>query len=131
MIRPLQAKDIPRLRELHAASGFAWEFPDLRSFLSAQVFVDENDIPVILIGARPMAEVVGIFDPAWETAGVKMAAFTALYGAVEADCRAAGIKEVVAWLPPQIAKAFSRRLRRHFSWVENRWACMVGFVRER
>lgn len=133
MIRRVEARDIPRLKELHAASGFDWPFPEFGpEFLTARVVVDENDQPVMLAAARKLAEVVMVVDPKWETPGLRMAAFEGVYESVERDLAQAGIPEVVAWIPPQLwdQKAFIRRLKRRFGWAESSWRELVGFVRK-
>lgn len=130
MIRPLQEKDIAGLKQLHAASGFAWPFPEFGpEMLSALVFVDQDDRPVMLVGARKMAEVFMIADPAWEKPAIRAAALDALYLETSAELKGYGIPEVVAWLPAQVAKKFARRLCRRFGFKENRWTCLIGFVR--
>lgn len=130
MIRPLCPKDISHLRKLHEQSGFAWDFPaDFSGFLSAQVYTDENDLPVMLIAARPIAEVVGVFSHEWENPATRMEALREMYAAVESDVRRTGIREVVSWLPPEVARSFGRRLRQVFGWVPHTWIAMCGWIR--
>lgn len=130
MIRNLRLSDVPRLKELQASCGIEWELPDFTSqeILSARVLVDDADRVVMFGGARKLAEVFAILDPTWESPGLREAAFTSLYGAVEHDLEVAGVNEVTAWMPPKVFKSFFRRLKRRFGWTQSRWINVTGFV---
>ena len=119
MIRNVEPKDLPKLRALHEATGFQWDFPE--GLLSAKVWVDANDEPRMLLGAKVIAEVVLIAGE--DKPGEKLAMLEALSAAVHEDIRRSGIREAVAWLPNSIYKPFSRRLAK-WGWKPSQYRTM-------
>jgi len=120
MIRRLEPRDIPRLRELHAATGFEWEFPE--NLLSARVWTDEKDVPLMLVGAKVIAEAVVISSTAG-TPGMRFQALQQMMREVEADVAKEGIEGACAWIPNVIWRSFSRRLK-SFGWKESGYRTM-------
>lgn len=129
MIRDLELKDVPRLKELHEAKPFRFDFPKLDELLTCKVFVDDNDVPKMMIGAQQGVEILLVSDPEWETPGMRMGMLRAMYVQVEDDLRRQGVKYVGASIPPEICKGFVRRLRREFGWINDQWTSVVGMVR--
>lgn len=121
MIRRVQEKDIPRLKELHAATGFEWDFPS--DMISAWVWADENDAPVMMAGARVLAEAVLISSKDGDPQQ-RLAILERLAEVTRRDVRELGIREAVAWLPDSIWRGFSRRLKR-FGWKAIKYRSMV------
>jgi len=118
-LRPLRDSDIPVLREMHAASGYAYDFPDLNGgmFEACAVVVDEQDKPIMAAAAERILQLYlfgGEGNPA-----VKLAAVRMLHDGLRPTLRQRGYQEANAFLPPQICKRFGRRLKQIFSWVEN------------
>lgn len=108
MIRLLQEKDIPRLRELEG--DFEWEFGDC---VGALVAVDENDRPVMYCGAWKRAEVHIALDPKWSTPGARLAFLHKIHSTMNDKLKRDGFEQVVTWFdekPTGAAKRFQKRL---------------------
>jgi len=120
MIRNVEEKDLPRLRELHKATGFEWEFPE--NLLSAKVWVDENDEPVMMVGAKVIAEAV-LISSKQQTPGMRLAILRELFDAVKNECMGNGITEAITWIPEVIWRPYSRRLK-GLGWVESKYKTM-------
>lgn len=108
MIRPIEAKDLPKLQELAG-----WEFgPD---FMAGLVLVDSQDAPVLYAGAWRLAEVHIAMDHQWSTPAARFLALKEIHVAMEKELKALHVKQAVTWFDK--AWAFSRRLERHLGWV--------------
>lgn len=114
------------MREMHAAAGFDWDFPE--DAISAYVWVDENDEPVVMAGGRVLAEAF-LISSQKETPQRRLEIIAQLMQVVGQDVARLGIREGVAWIPDSIWKAYSRRLKR-FGWKAIRYRSMVWKVRE-
>lgn len=125
MIRELQDKDLPLLREWHEATGFEWEFPE--QMFSARVWVDANDDPVMMIGAKIIAEAV-LISSKKETPGMRLAILKALFHEVRQECLAAGISEGITWVPDSIWKSYSKRLA-GMGWLKSKYRTMCFFTK--
>jgi len=121
-LRPYAEPDLAALRYLHAAQGFDYPFPDLSNplFLTKIVLTDETTESTHpqgkgIIGAallRLTAEAYLLLDPNSGTPRNRWQHLLALHAATESDAIQRGLEDVHAWLPPQIAKQFGRRLTR-------------------
>ena len=123
-IRPYLQADRPRIEQLHAQQGFAFEFPNLEDPLFHVRLVCERDGKIVAAAfAQLTAEVFGFFD---SEAGTPHERYQNLLGLHEVGCRAAwypgGLSTIHAWLPPQIEKSFGRRLMR-LGWRKSLWPC--------
>ncbi len=119
-IRPLNpSSDIPSLRQMHELSGYAYEFPDLRGPLmeSVLVAVDENDIPVAAIAAERILQAYLLMSDDLHPAA-KMRVIRSFHEQLAIELRAKHYKNLEAFLPPQIAESFGRRLMKSFGWVK-------------
>ena len=114
---------------MHEAKPFRFDFPELSELLTCKVFVDSNDVPVMMIAAQQEVEILLLSDPKWETPGMRMGVLRAMYVQVEDELRRQGVKYVSASVPPQICKGFVRRLRREFGWLSDQWTSVAGRVR--
>jgi hypothetical protein len=125
VVRKLRESDIPLLKEIHAQSGFSYSFPDLLSdeFVDVEVRTDEHDRPVMAVAARKTVEVYLWVDNRWRTPRWRMAALVEIHEAARARLAELGFRDLHSWLPPQVAKAFGRRLSRVFGWAPSRWQC--------
>lgn len=125
-VRELCGKDVERLRELHAASGFAYDFPDLnrREFTILRCLVDESDAVVQAVLVRNTCELFFIGDSLWRTPKWRFESFRLLHEHIRIACHDYGYTDAHAWIPPQLAKSFTRRLMRGFGWCLNPWACL-------
>lgn len=122
-VRELEPRDIPRIKELHALSGFDYELPDLLSneFERVTVVVDENDVPQMWIAARRSIELFLGLDPQWRNPRWRLDALMLGHEDMRAELEWRGWKDVVAFLPPEVEKSFGRRLERLFYWAKGRW----------
>jgi len=126
LIRALESRDIPHLRKLHAATGYVWDFPE--DLLSARVWADENDLPLMLVAAKLVVEGVVISSNAG-TPGMRLEMLGRMMREVLRDADKAGIAEGFAWIPNEIWKSFSRRLRA-WGWKPSNYKTMAIQVRE-
>lgn len=121
----MQSEDVPVLRKLYEEHGFEYDFPDLEQdeFFAKLVLVDEDDVPRQAILMRITAEMFLLQDKNWETPGIRNEAFARIHEAARRVADAVGVKDVHAWLPPEIEKSFGRRLKTRFGWVQQLWPC--------
>ena len=121
-VRDFEPRDLAALRRIFEAQQFEYDFPEDPSiFTSIRVLVDETDTPVMALAARPTVEMFMFMDPTWRTPGWRSAAFTTLHEDMRQQLIQRGYTDVHAWLPPEIAKSFGRRLMRTFGWVKQLW----------
>ena len=114
--RPLRDSDIPTLRELAQASGYP--YPDLAGPLEAVVVLaDDEDQPVMAVAAKRLVELY-LWCGKGMTPHENIAALRLLHEGMMEELKAKGYDEVNAFLPPQIAGKFGRRLVRTFGWVK-------------
>jgi hypothetical protein len=120
-IREYDDADFAVLRRMHASQGFAYPFPDLRDpiFVSKLVLEDDGGRPAMASLARLTCEMYLLVDrdgircrgaTAATSPRELYAQLLALHDAGERDLIARGLDDAHAWLPPQIAKRFGRRL---------------------
>ncbi len=123
--RDLQSADLPRLQELFAAQGFEYEFPDLQSaqFIVKRVLVDDNGVILGAIAARQTVELFLLADPTWQTPRWRLEALRLQHEDMRQQLAVRGIRDAHAWLPPQICRAFGRRLLKSFGWRKQMWDC--------
>lgn len=119
-IRPLRGSDLPILERMHADCGFAYSMPKPSLIEAAFVVADENDQPIQVAIAERTVQLylLGSRDG---HALAKMEGIRQLHDALREKLAAKGYKSADAWLPPQIEKAFGRRLMKSFSWLRNTW----------
>ena len=134
LVREYRESDLDSLRAMHAAQGFAYEFPDLGNplFVSKVVLAarrgdgwdreraGETSEEQILGAAllRLTAEAYLLLDPREGSPRDRMCHLLALQSAVAQDAWRKGLDDVHAWLPPRIAKQFGRRLER-LGWLRD------------
>jgi hypothetical protein len=135
-VREYKQSDLAQLEAIHASQGFDYAFPDLSNplFVTKLVLTDadadknrrqdadatETANEKILAAAflRLTAETYLLLDP---NAGVprdRWQSLLALHAATQRDAWHRGLEDVHAWLPPQIAKKFGRRLQR-LGWIRD------------
>jgi hypothetical protein len=169
-IREYTPDDFEALRQMHAAQGFGYPFPDLQSpmFVSNLVLEEEfaedgaedahpekaenggrevaggDSLPelsprrrvssgkssrvTMAILQRLTAETYLLHDPAAGTPRQRWQNFLALHDAALRDGAARGLDDAQAFLPPQIARSFGRRLAR-LGWTRDPWPCFSRRVR--
>ena len=128
-VREYEEADLEALRQIHARQGFDYPFPDLRDplFVTKLVMEDESREEAGersekgIMGAallRVTAEAYLLLDPKTGTARERWNRVLELHGATEQDAWRRGLEDVHAWLPPEIAEKFGRRLAR-LGWVRD------------
>lgn len=116
-------EDRAALEALHEAQGFDYALPALdneRIWITRQVVLDSNGVPVQAVLGRLTSEVYFLGDPtscSRMTAGRRLLALEAI---ATAAAQRAGIIDTSAWLAPDIAKKFGRQLGAR-GWRENLW----------
>lgn len=119
--RDLEFQDEPQLREIHAASGLDYEFPNLGSPLYVVKKVVEVDGRVVVAAAaRLTVEVSVLCDSEWLTPAFRLKAFEVLHEEMRRELKNKGLEDCHAWLPPQM-KNFARRLCKYFGWGKSNW----------
>jgi hypothetical protein len=111
MIRNIREDDIPRLREL----GFEHEFG--ADFMEGVVAVNENDIPVMFVGAWSRAEVHMAIDKEWGTPGSRLALFQQVHCEMEKELKSRSVGQVVTWFGGEL-KSFKKRLQK-LGWIKS------------
>ena len=107
MMRPLEDSDIPEVRRLYADSDHQDGWPDFGYMEDAQVVVEDGKI-VAVAAARMVPEMILILGkghPAARLYWLKL-----LHGRMLEFLRERGLKRAIAFVPPQIEKAYARRL---------------------
>jgi hypothetical protein len=143
VVRAYQARDLEELRRIHAAQGFGYVFPDLGNplFLTKLVLAEdepgreealaeqacrdgaqESCAPTgRIVGAallRLTAEAYLLLDPEAGTPRRRWEWLLGLHGAMERESARRGLEDVHAWLPPEIAAKFGKRLTK-LGWVRD------------
>ena len=122
-VRSYTDADLEHLRAMHAAQGFAYEFPDIDDplFLVREV-VEADGRPRMAALLRLTAETYLLADPADGTPRERWGWLTALHESASHAARSRGLADVQAFLPPRIARGFGRRLNR-MGWHRDPWPC--------
>ncbi len=123
VIRQYTEADLEALRRMHQAQGFNYPFPtDLgdRIFLTKIVLEDGAGTPVMAALVRLTAEVYLLMDPGAGSPRERWDRLLALHAVAERDARARGLADAHAFLPPQVERAFGRRLRK-LGWARDPW----------
>ena len=136
-IREYTPADLDALRRMHASQGFDYPFPDLTDpiFVSKLIVEDDSGRAAMASLARLTCEMYLLIDRGGEVAAAGAPSFAlsakggsclgrskaqlarerwtqllALHAAGERDLVARGLDDAHAWLPPEIARRFGRRL---------------------
>ncbi len=119
-IREYKSEDLAALRAIHAAQGFDYALPDPGNPLFVTKLVLADDARQTLGAAllRLTAEAYLLLDPRAGTPRQRWQALLALHEAARRDASVRGLEDVHAWLPPQIARTFGRRLER-LGWIRD------------
>jgi hypothetical protein len=129
LVRTYEEKDLDALRRIHAAQGFGYAFPDLANppFLTKLVLEDSREVcggpesePSVVAAAllRLTAEAYLLLDPKAGTPRQRWEWLLGLHAATEQDALRRGLEDVHAWLPPEIAAKFGKRLTK-LGWVRD------------
>lgn len=126
-VREYQEGDLEELKRIHGAQGFSYAFPDLENplFMTKLVLVEEDsgaeEAGEKIVGAallRLTAEAYLLLDPKAGTPRERWGWLFGLHGVTEREAVRRGLEDVHAWLPPEIAGKFGRRLMK-LGWVRD------------
>lgn len=120
--RKMNPHDLERMKALARAE---FDLPDLSSnnFLVKRVL---ESGPRIIAGAaaRMTTEVFIWVDREWESPRFRFEAFKFLHEQMRAELKEKGVADVHAWVPPEIERAFGRRLMQ-LGWQRPLWTDFV------
>ena len=124
--RDYTTEDAPTVERWHAASGFEFIEPREDEAYATRKVALYQGRPAAIGFARMTVEIYGYVDPELSPA-MKLEALRVLHQAIGAELKRQGIRTAHAWLPPTIAKAFGRKLRKFFGWNQPHaaWPCYV------
>lgn len=127
-VRFFRQEDLPAIEQMHRAQGLEYELPDLADPLYFIKLVGEQDGKIVNAAvAHLTAEIYFLADNETGTPRQRFDNFLTLH---EAGCHAAyhqgGLSDLHAWLPPQVAKPFGRRLMK-LGWKRPLW---TSFAKE-
>lgn len=112
-IREYKESDLEQLKAIHARQGFDYPFPDLSNPLFvSRLLLSQNDGKIL--GAallRLTSEAYLLLDPNEGSPRDRWQSLVTLHFATHRDAWRRGLEDVHAWLPPQIATRFGRRLQ--------------------
>ena len=113
IVRQFEPGDMDEVRRIHGLCGFDYALPDFsgKEFVSRRVVQDRNGIGMAAF-LRLSAEAFLIADPQWKTPAWRMEALRQVQAVCTGDARHAGVAEVEAFLPPELAEKFGKRLTR-------------------
>lgn len=136
-VQDLTALDWPLVERWHEQGGFGYPLPQpfaeddgetkLCEAFAAMKLVIDGTRPVGAALARMTVEIYGFCDPAWGTPAMRLEMLRVLHQSIAAEMKKQRIRTAHAWLPPQVAKSFGRRLKKLFRWNEPAadWRCLV------
>src|SRR6266700_1214079 len=121
-IRAFCKEDTATLERMHRAQGFQYEFPDLDDPLNFLKIVGEENGCIVNAGiAHLTAEIFFLAD---NQTGTPRQRFDNLLTMERFGCQVAyqtgGLSDLHLWCPPEIEKAFGRRLLR-LGWRRPLW----------
>lgn len=120
MLREYRPADLAQLQRIYQAQGFTYPFPDLQKplFVSKLVLADRGRVE-IAICSRLTAEGYVLMDPEVGDPESRWAKLKQIHRAAELDLYHKGLEDVHCWVPPEMVKAFGRRLVRDLGWVRD------------
>lgn len=128
IIRPSRLSDVEELKAIHAAQGFAYDFPEWD--MGATVEIDGHVDRAVLI--RRTSEAYYLLrpkrNPTREEIKRELGIMLALHKELSGPLRRAGIPDVHAWIPPEISERFGK-LMLHMGWTRPLWPCYRFEVR--
>lgn len=125
--RVLEERDLPVLREIYDKLPYkftadpekpeAGGFPDFLSeeYVAADVVVDADDRPLMVVGAKRVVEMVMICDPSRHVL-IRLQGIALLHDWMRILLRSLGYREASSFIPPEIEKTHGRTMERRFGW---------------
>lgn len=118
--RPLEERDLPVLEEIYNRLPYKFDggFPDFLSaeYEAAEVVVDADDRPLMVVGAKKAVEMVMVCDPSRPVL-IRLQGIALLHERMRAMLRALGYGEASSFIPPEIEKTHGRTMERRFGWL--------------
>jgi hypothetical protein len=114
-VRPLTNSDIPALKAMEC--GFPYPDP-MGNLELVLVVADDEDRPVMAAAAKKLLEAY-LWCGEFRRPLAKVAAMRLLQSEMERVLAERGYNGIEAFLPPQIAGKFGKRLERTLGWVRN------------
>lgn len=110
-IREYSPADLDRLRDIHSRQGIDYPFPNLESpdFIVKAVIENGTGVDTALL-LRRTAEVYLLMDREKGTPADRIGRLAILNEAVPPLASSRGVSDVFCCVPPQIERAFSRRM---------------------
>ena len=122
-IRAYTDADHSALRTMHAAQAFGYALPDLDDpLLLVRAVAEDEGRPRMAALLRLTAEAYLLADPRDGTPRQRWQWLLGLHEATRRAAAARGLADVQAFLPPQVARSFGRRLA-NFGWHHDPWTC--------
>ena len=120
IVREFKDADYSRIVQLHSQSGLDYRLPPLSSevFFSRRVAGDNQSIGMAAF-LKLTAEAYLVCDPSWRSPAWRLEGIRQLCRVCNDDARKAGVKEVEAFIPPQVEQKFGKRLAQ-LGWVRAR-----------
>ena len=122
-VRAYEARDLERLKELHAAQGFGYPLPDLTdpTFVVGQVIDSgSQDSPLPAAAFLQLTAQAFFLQGKAGTPREKWQQLLALHEAVRSEAAELGLCDVQCWVPPEVSRGFDRRLKK-LGWVADPW----------
>lgn len=122
-IRRFVDSDLEALKRMHSRQGFDYAFPDISDpiFVSKLVLEDEDSRIAMASLARLTSEIYLLVDPSLGTPGDRLSRMVTLQRAGERELVSCGLDDAHAWLPPEIALRFGKRLET-LGWIrDDKW----------
>lgn len=121
LIREYTNADSSALQRLHVEQGMPYRFPDLSNPLFLTKLVIERDSQIVAaLLLRLTSEAYLLLDPRAGTPRERWQSLLLLHEAARGDAARRGLDDAHAWLPPQVAHAFGRRLTQ-LGWQREPW----------
>ena len=110
-IREYKSSDFEKIVELYGEQPFVYNFPDKDEFVSIEVVVNNEDSIQMVLGSRKVIEYYLLINPnTTMNPFIKWNYIKELIKQSWIKLSKAGYKQVFAWLPPEIARSFGKRL---------------------
>ena len=118
-VRNYTEADLTTVLRIHAESGFDYVLPPMDEFFCKRV-VDDDEHGIGMVALlRHTAEAYLLCKDDWRSPAWKLEAIQKITHYCNDDAREAGVREAVAFIPPEVSGVFGRRLQR-LGWVPNR-----------
>lgn len=123
----MQPEDLQRIEAIFAAKGYNYELPSLNQNMLARRVVESGNQIIAGAAARQTSEAFFWVDPTWETPRWRLEALKFIHEEMRVELKEKGITDVHCWIPPEIERAYSRRLLA-LGWQKQLWTDFVRSI---